>query len=143
MVTIAHYASVQEWKELALGYLAVQLMLSYFIAGWVKLVNPEWRSGIALQKVFSFSAYPVSEDVRNFSNSPKLLFAMSWGVILLEVLFPVVLISPFVLYIALTMTALFHCANACLFGLNRFFWIWLAAYPSILWFTSNSYLSHF
>ena len=23
-------------------------------------------------------------------------------------------------------------ANACLFGLNRF-WIWICAYPSILW----------
>ena len=34
---------------------------------------------------------------------------------------------------ALAVAALFHFANACLFGLNRFFWIWIAAYPSILW----------
>jgi len=27
----------------------------------------------------------------------------------------------------------FHLGNACIFGLNRFFWVWLAAYPSILW----------
>jgi hypothetical protein len=30
--------------------------------------------------------------------------------------------------------AAFHLANACLFGLNRFLWIWLAAYPPLLWF---------
>lgn len=24
--------------------------------------------------------------------------------------------------------------NACLFGLNRFFWIWIMAYPSMFWF---------
>jgi hypothetical protein len=35
--------------------------------------------------------------------------------------------------IGLTLAALFHFVNACLFGLNRFFWIWLAAYPSLLW----------
>ena len=34
----------------------------------------------------------------------------------------------------LGLAALFHLANAVLFGLNRFFWIWMTAYPSILWF---------
>ena len=37
------------------------------------------------------------------------------------------------LVIGLSFATLFHFANACLFGLNRFFWIWLAAYPSLLW----------
>jgi hypothetical protein len=34
---------------------------------------------------------------------------------------------------ALALTAAFHLANACLFGLNRFLWVWLAAYPSLIW----------
>ena len=46
--------------ELALGYLAVQVVLSYVISGQVKLVNPDWRSGTALGEVFAFSAYPGS-----------------------------------------------------------------------------------
>jgi hypothetical protein len=33
----------------------------------------------------------------------------------------------------LALAAAFHLANACLFGLNRFFWVWLAAYPSLIW----------
>jgi hypothetical protein len=37
------------------------------------------------------------------------------------------------LIIALTIAGLFHLVNACLFGLNRFFWIWPAAYPVIMW----------
>ena len=28
------------WQEYVFGYLALQLVLSYFIAGWVKIVNP-------------------------------------------------------------------------------------------------------
>jgi hypothetical protein len=37
----------------------MQLVLSYFISGWVKVVNGDWRSGAALRDVFLFSAYPV------------------------------------------------------------------------------------
>jgi hypothetical protein len=37
------------------------------------------------------------------------------------------------LIVALGVAGLFHLANACLFGLNRFLWFWIASYPSILW----------
>ena len=35
--------------------------------------------------------------------------------------------------LALGLAAAFHVANALLFGLNRFVWFWLSAYPSIIW----------
>lgn len=121
-------------KELAFSYLALQLILSYFISGSVKLINPDWRNGRALTDVFLFSAYPVSESLRNFSNSPYLLLTMSWFVILIEILFPLSLYSNTSLIIMLLITTFFHFANACLFGLNRFFWIWISAYPALIWF---------
>lgn len=120
-------------KELALGYLAAQLLLSYVIAGWVKVVNPDWRAGRALRDVFLFSAYPASEQLRQLANTPKLLFAASWAVMLLELLFPFSLLTHATLVAALVLAAIFHFANACLFGLNRFFWVWIAAYPAIMW----------
>ncbi len=131
---LAHLAPTPYWQEIAMGYLALQLVLSYFISGWVKIVNPEWRSGRALCDVFQFSAYPVSESLRAWHQSPKLLSIASWWVMLFELLFPFSLISSYTLTIALIITASFHFANACFFGLNRFFWIWLSAYPSIIWF---------
>ncbi len=108
-------------------------MLSYFIAGWVKIVNPEWRSGAALRQVFAFSVYPVSESVRAWAKRPALLQRMSWAVMLLELMFPLAFFSKPALIVGLSLTALFHLANACLFGLNRFFWTWIAAYPAIIW----------
>jgi len=120
-------------REAAFGYLAVQVVLSYFISGQVKIVNPEWRSGRALQDVFAFSAYPVSEALRGLTNRPRLLWSMSWGVMVFEVLFPLSLLNPVTLIGALVLAAMFHLSNACLFGLNRFVWFWIAAYPSILW----------
>lgn len=132
-LTLSHFMPSLLWQEYVFGYLAMQLALSYFISGWVKIVNPEWRKGRALEDVFRFTIYPVSESLRNLANSPRLLFLMSWAVMLFELLFPFTLLTKTTLIAALTFAAMFHFANACLFGLNRFFWIWLAAYPSILW----------
>lgn len=122
-----------QWQEIVFAYLALQLVLSYFISGWVKIINPDWRNGLALQDVFRFSAYPVSEELREFAKRPKLLWLMSWAIMLFELLFPVALLSKETLIFGLAIATLFHLANACLFGLNRFLWIWIAAYPSLLW----------
>lgn len=130
---LAHLLPDPRWREVAFGYLAVQLVLSYVLSGAVKIVNPDWRSGRALRNVFLFSAYPVSEALRQLAGWPRLLWAMSWCVMLFELVFPLALLTQGMLIAGLTIAALFHLANACLFGLNRFFWAWLAAYPAIIW----------
>lgn len=130
---LVHFVPPGRWQEYVFGYLAVQLVLSYFIAGTVKIVNPEWRMGRALQDVFLFSAYPVAENLRVLADYPRLLFLASWSVMLFELAFPFMMLSHITLVIALVMAAAFHFANAMLFGLNRFFWIWIAAYPSLIW----------
>lgn len=79
---LVHFFTNTIWQEMAFGYLALQLILSYFISGWVKIVNPDWRNGQALSDVFQFSAYPVSESLRQWYKSLRVLFSMSWGVIL-------------------------------------------------------------
>jgi hypothetical protein len=131
---LSHLAPARLWQELALGYLAVQLVLSYAMAGWLKLVNPDWRSGRALTDVLQFSVYPVSDDIRAWSVSPALMTSLSWALILFELLFPLTLVDGTALKVGLAAAASFHFTTACLFGLNRFLWIWLAAYPLLLWF---------
>lgn len=138
-----HFAPTLQWREYIFGYLALQLVLSYFISGLVKIVNPEWRTGRALQDVFQFSAYPVSTSLRGWTEHPRLLFTMSWSVMLFELLFPLSLFTQATLILGLVIAATFHFGNACLFGLNRFFWIWLAAYPSILWLQARIFMPLF
>ncbi len=133
-LSLAHLAPTPFWQEMALSYLAVQLVLSYFVSGWVKVVNPEWRCGEALCDVFRFSAYPVNEGLRELADRPRFLFVMGWAVILFELVFPLALLDPVALKLALLCAAGFHFSNACFFGLNRFFWIWLCAYPALIWF---------
>jgi len=132
-LTLSRLMPTPALQELVFGYLGLQLMLSYFISGWVKVVNPEWRSGRALADVFRFSAYPVSEDLRRLADRPRLLLAMSWAVMLFELAFPLTLLSRETLIAGLVIAGTFHLANAWLFGLNRFFWTWLSVYPAILW----------
>ena len=132
-LTLSRLSPTPPLKELAFGYLGAQLILSYFISGGVKIVNPDWRSGRALRDVFEFSAYPVGEDLRRWADRPRVLLAMSWAVMLFELAFPLSLLSKPTLVAGLAVAGAFHLANACLFGLNRFFWTWLAAYPAILW----------
>ena len=67
------------------------------------------------------------------ADHPRLLWLASWAVMLFEVLFPLSILNVTTLFAALGVAIMFHIANACLFGLNRFVWFWIAAYPSILW----------
>lgn len=134
---LSHIAPSAFWQQLALGYLAFQLTFSYFQSGYIKIINADWRSGQALADVFAITAYPVSEHARRWAKSPQLMFVMSWSVMVFELLFPLSLLNQYALITALAIAATFHLANACLFGLNRFFWIWPAAYPIILWFQSR------
>lgn len=132
-LTLARIAPSVPMQELALGYLAMQLTLSYAMSGWVKLINREWRSGQALVDVFAWSAYPQSVALRAWAARAGLLRAMSWAVIGFELAFPLALVHPVALLCALSVAAAFHCANAWLFGLNRFVLSWLAGYPVLLW----------
>jgi hypothetical protein len=134
---LSHIGPTPFWQQLTLGYLAFQLTFSYFQSGYIKIINADWRSGQALADVFAITAYPVSEHARRWAKSPQLMFVMSWSVIVFELLFPLSLLNHYALIVALAIAAMFHLANACLFGLNRFFWIWPAAYPIILWFQSR------
>ena len=134
---LSHIVPTKFWQEIALGYLAFQLCFSYFQSGYIKIINADWRSGQALHDVFAITAYPISENIRRLAHSSRLMLIMTWLVILFELAFPLSLLNQTTLIIALIVAACFHLANACLFGLNRFFWIWLSAYPILLWFQAR------
>jgi hypothetical protein len=131
---LARLAPSPHWAEMALGYLAVQLTLSYFVSGWVKVINPDWRSGQALVDIFRYSAYPVARNLRGLADRPALLFLGGWAVIGLELVFPLTLLDPRALALGLGLCALFHVSNAVHFGLNRFVWAWISAFPALILF---------
>lgn len=111
MTVVALSSLLVPWGQ---TYLAVQLTLSYFVAGLVKLRQPDWRNGKALTRLTGLSAL------------------LAWPVLLWECTFPLAWLNHTLCLAYLGIGVVFHLANAKLLGLNRFFWIWLAAYPSLL-----------
>ncbi|MEP4196448.1 MAG: HTTM domain-containing protein [Aliishimia sp.] len=138
-LSLVYLSPSQFWADMALSYLAVQLVLSYFVSGWVKIRNSEWRSGQALVDVFELSVYPVSENLTTLSRHAPLLLTASWSVILFEVAFPLSLMHPILLGAALCAAAVFHVSNAVCFGLNRFVWAWISAFPALIWFQDRMF----
>jgi hypothetical protein len=116
-----------------LWYITLQLCLSYFKAGWIKLIKPKWRRGEAIS---SFVLSPIYAQNRLMSlvfKSKPLAFIVSWSVMLFELLFPLALLDRRFALGFIAVGILFHLGNAFVFGLNRFVFAWLAAYPALYW----------
>ena len=122
----------------ALGWIALQTLLSYGMAGLVKVRAPAWRSGDALAAFLSSSRYAVPLAVQRLAASKSVMRIASLGVMGFEVSAGVVLFAPEnVVYVWLGLAATFHLVNAWVFGLNRFFFAWLAAYPAVVYWSTR------
>lgn len=117
--------------KFCLWYLALQIVLSYFVAGVAKLRSSSWRRGIALKSLFSKSNYVVPEQVLKILNWPLVSIAGCWGILIFECSFPLVLFNSQLAILYLGFAFVFHFLNFYVLGLNRFFWAWIAAYPAL------------
>lgn len=125
-------------RVLGLIFITAQLLLSYFISGYFKLISKEWRSGIAFMGIISTNTYGIPV-VGNFLYKHRYLsFIVCWGTILFEILFPLVLfVSPPLFFIAVGMGLLMHFFIGVLMGLNNFIWSFYAAYPALFYVYFN------
>jgi hypothetical protein len=113
-------------------YIAIQAITSYFMSGAVKLLRPEWRNGSAMTIFLNGAIYgplSASHPLRN----KGLAMLGSWGFIVWEILFPFSLLDPRLAAVFCAVAALFHFLVFWFFGLNRFFWAWMCAFPAIIW----------
>jgi len=119
-------------QEGCLWYIAFHVCASYFVAGWIKILKANWRSGRALRGFLSTTIYEPGPVLRSLRSLPAATFALSWGVMLWEIAFPAALFDPRATLVFLALGAAFHLGNVFFFGLNRFFFAWLAAYPAVI-----------
>ena len=80
--------------RIALAYIALQSLLSYFVAGLVKIVEPNWRNGSALGEFLGTPQYGVPVPIRRVASRPATARLLAWSVMLFELLAPATLISP-------------------------------------------------
>lgn len=119
----------------ALVYIAVQVTLSYLIAGLSKLTHAEWRDGSALAHFISASPYAVPPWLARskWLENRHLCRGLAWGVMAFESLFPCAWLSPQVCLAFIALGLCFHLANTAVFGLNRFVFAWAAGYPALVY----------
>ncbi len=129
-------------QQACLLYLGLQVCLSYFVAGVAKVAHPDWRSGRALSRFLLSPKYLIPPWWRAQAEAKSPLLKLgTWGVLLFELSFPLAVLMPQILPVWLLIGAIFHFLNFQVFGLNRFFWVWLACYPALfecsVWISSH------
>lgn len=118
------------WRA-GLWYVALQSVTSYFVSGWVKLLRPEWRNGSALPAFLDSGVYgPLPE--RSVFRRPAVARAVSWGFTVWEGCFPLALLDVRLAMGLCASALVFHFLVFWYFGLNRFFWSWLATFPAVI-----------
>lgn len=118
------------WRA-GLWYVALQSVTSYFVSGWVKLLRPEWRNGSALPAFLDSGVYgPLPE--RSVFRRPAVARAVSWGFTVWEGCFPLALLDVRLAMGLCASAVVFHFLVFWYFGLNRFFWSWLATFPAVI-----------
>lgn len=109
-----------------------QLTLCYATSGLGKLLLPDWRNGVVPRQALSSYHYG-NRITHTLMRNPIVAIALTWGVILIEALFPFALFAPLpVLITALGAMALLHFSVAFVMGLNTYVFAFVAAYPSVL-----------
>src|SRR5262249_44264782 len=73
-----------------LHFLALQLCLAYFAAGFHKLRSPEWRSGSALPGILSTRLFGSPALAAWLAPRHWVSWPLCWGTILWEMSFPVI-----------------------------------------------------
>ena len=113
-------------------YISIQSMTSYFVSGAVKLLRPEWRNGSAMRIFLNAAIHgPLHEG--HALRKPWLATLGSWTFILWECAAPLALLDTRLALVFCVIALLFHFLVFWFFGLNRFFWAWVASFPAIVW----------
>lgn len=114
-------------------YITINTLYSYFKSGFSKVKRQEWLVGNALPIFLNRSPF---QDIKLLSiwldQRPALCLVLCWGVITFETLAAIIIIIPNWAYYYFVAAMTFHFFNYIVFGLNRFFWIWLCAWPATI-----------
>lgn len=119
-------------RGVALGFLAVQVALAYFVAGVHKLRSPAWRDGQRLRQIAADGPYLWPDFARPLARG-GLARLSSWGIIGWELAMPAAVLLPSPYFeVMLAGGVIFHGLVAVVMGLHGFWWSFMAAYTGLI-----------
>lgn len=119
-------------RDLSVDFIAAQTAFSYFVAGAVKSLGREWRNGTAVERVVRTEVYGNRTFYRFLRRNPRLSESFTYSTVVLEMLFPFLLLHRGMGRVALASMFAFHAANVPLMGLGRFFLVFTSTYPAVV-----------
>lgn len=119
-------------RDLAVDFIAAQTAFSYFVAGAAKSLGREWRNGTAVERVVRTEVYGNRNFYLFLRKNPRISEYLTYSTVILEVLFPFLLLHRGTRRVALASMFTFHLANVPLMGLGRFFIVFTSTYPAVV-----------
>lgn len=124
-------------QDLALAFIAAQLLLSYLTSGIAKLLSPIWRSGKAVGLIVRTESYG-QKDAYRLIERLHLSGPLSRGTMMLEVIGPLsILMGPKATTVFIGCGVMFHLGSAIIMGLNSFVWPFIACFPAVLYISER------
>lgn len=118
-------------------YIAVQILFSYLKSGLVKLRSESWWKPAALARFLERSTIRESKDLAEYLFArPSLSKFLVLVLIAFEITAPVSAFNSSLTRIYFFGAVIFHFTVWRTYSLNRFFWAWLAAWPSVFFLSS-------
>lgn len=123
----------------ALWFIAGQCALAYCTSGLLKWWRtPEWRHGTAVGRLLDNEFLGHPGLAAWLTASPGMNRAATWGVLALEVGFPLALVGgPPVAAVFVAGAFLMHLGIGHFMGLAPFLWAFLASYPAVLFVSAQ------
>lgn len=114
-------------------FIGFQSCLAYSTSGIAKMLSKKWRSGDAVYEIFNTGSYGNKTIAHLLKNRKFVNLFLCWVVIVMEIIFPICLVSPvYVSFAILLWGFIFHLLNVIVMGLNSFFWAFTATYPALI-----------
>lgn len=114
-------------------FVGMEACLAYFTSGFSKLGATAWIDGRSLAKIVTTVSYGDAGVARVVWRHLWLSRLASWSTVAIEVLFPLVLVVPLPLALALVAgAAMFHLFCARVMALGSFVWAFGATYGCVL-----------
>jgi hypothetical protein len=131
-LALARLSSDTRIQDTALWYGAIQVNLSYVIAGWLKVTGRSWRDGSALPGIMRTRSYGYRPAFRLMDRYPRLARYVSHGTVAWEALFPIIYATRGELVRPILGTGiLFHTINGFTMGLGKFLTGFASMYPMV------------
>ena len=119
-------------KTLSIIFIACQSQLSYLTSGFFKFLEKDWRNGTSLKGIFSTEVFGHPLVKRIMDRRPLSYKIVSTAIIYGELTLGCSMFFPSRITLALLVAgAIFHFLTAVIMGLNGFFWVFVATYPSV------------